>query len=405
VWSSRIAMRSPPRPALRSTPHGAGQIAHPELCLSRWVAGDRASDSPTPTISPTSGVGANGHELGNATAERRSTAPRCRGRCDPRRRGLRRRSPSASHRVREPDPHAAAIAGASPKKRNRKRVRRRCEVSEAFQVVPALAVSAESTPLSRWSPIERPLVRSGQVRRMLGTRVVFVDGLPGSGKSMTAEYIATELEQRGIPCRLLRERETNHPLNVGGDLHPSGSTTGARMFAEYSVGSFVEESLARWNAFVTQAMNSERVNVLDSYPFQNSLRVLLQMDADPVTLAAYQSSVEEAAAGLDPVLIYLDPGDTERTLRAIAEQRGPAWTDYAIAVVTECPYASSRGLQGLDGAVAILRSYKHLLDEAVARFPFPRLVLSDCHRRWQDCHAKIREFLRFESGRTAVPSA
>jgi hypothetical protein len=228
---------------------------------------------------------------------------------------------------------------------------------------------------------------------MLRTRIIFVDGLPGSGKSTTAEYVAGELEQRGIRCRLLRERETEHPLNVGGDLHPSGSTTGARMFAAYTVGSFVEESLARWSAFVAEAKGSEPVIVLDSYPFQNSVRVLSQMNADPVTLAAYQSCVEEAAAGLCPVLIYLDPGDPERTVRAIAEQRGPAWTDYMIAVVTECPYAYSRGLQGMDGAVAITRAYKQLLDESVARFPFPKLVLSDCHGRWPDCHAKILRFL------------
>jgi hypothetical protein len=232
---------------------------------------------------------------------------------------------------------------------------------------------------------------------MLGTRMIFVDGLPGSGKSKTAEYVAGELDHRGIPCRLLRERETDHPLNVGGDLHPSGSTTGARMFSAYTVGSFVEESFARWDTFVAKAMGSERINVLDSYPFQNSVRVLSQMDADPVTLAAYQACVEQKAAGLDPVLIYLDPGGAERTIRAIAEQRGPAWTDYVIAVVTECPYASARGLEGMDGVVAIMRAYKHLLDESVARFPFPKLVLSDCHRRWPDCHAKVRGFLGFES--------
>jgi len=232
---------------------------------------------------------------------------------------------------------------------------------------------------------------------MVGTRMVFVDGLPGSGKSTTAEYVARELEKRGISCRLLRERETDHPLNVGGNLHPSGSTTGARMFAAYTVGSFVRESLARWNAFVADAMGLNRVNILDSYPFQNSVRVLSQMDADPVTLAAYQSSVEEAVAGLGPVLIYLDPGDAERTLRAIAEQRGPVWTDYAIAVVTECPYASVRGLHGMEGAVAILRSYKQLLDDSVARSPFPKLILSACERRWPECHAKINEFLGFPS--------
>jgi hypothetical protein len=100
---------------------------------------------------------------------------------------------------------------------------------------------------------------------------------------------------------------------------------------------------------------------------------------------------------LNPVLIYLDPGDAEQTLRSIAEQRGPVWTDYAIAAITDCPYASARGLQGMDGAVAILRAYKHLLDESVGRFPFPKLVLSNCHRRSQDCQAKVREFLGFHS--------
>jgi hypothetical protein len=140
-------------------------------------------------------------------------------------------------------------------------------------------------------------------------------------------------------------------------------------------------------------MGSERVNVLDSYPFQNSVRVLLQIDAVPITVAAHQSCVQEKAAGLGPVLVYLDPGDAERTVRAIAEPRGSAWTDYAIAVISECPYASCRGLQGMAGAVAALRAYEHLLDEQVARFPFPELVLSACHRRWPACYARIRQFL------------
>src|SRR5262245_13749196 len=179
---------------------------------------------------------------------------------------------------------------------------------------------------------------------MLASKLIFVDGLPGSGKSTTAEHIAGELGRTGVPCRLLRERELDHPLNVGGELHPSGSTTGGQLFAAYTVGAFVEESLTRWDAFVREAASVERVNVLDSYPFQNSVRVLSQMDADPATLAGYQSSVERKTAGLDPVLIYLDPGDAAQAVRAITERRGPAWTDYMIAVVTDCPYATSRGL-------------------------------------------------------------
>jgi hypothetical protein len=228
---------------------------------------------------------------------------------------------------------------------------------------------------------------------MPGTRIIFVDGLPGAGKSTTADYIARELEQRRIPYRLLREREADHPLNVGGGLHPSGDVTGTRLFATYTVRAFIEESRARWSAFVAEARSGHHVNVLDSYPFQNSVRVLSQMDADPLTLAAYQAYVHDAAAGLDPVLIYLDSGDAEHALRAVSEHRGPAWTEYMIAVVTGCPYASARGLHGMDGAVAIMQAYKRLLDESVTRFPFPRLVLSDCHRNWRECHARIVAFL------------
>src|SRR5262245_12781938 len=141
------------------------------------------------------------------------------------------------------------------------------------------------------------------------TRLIFVDGLPGSAKSTTAEYVAGSLDQRGIPCRLLREREPEHPLNVGRDLHPSGNTTGARMFATYTVSSFVEESLVRWNAFVAETSGSGIVHVLDSSPSQNSVRVLTHINADLATLAVYESGVEQKAAELGPVLIYFDAGD------------------------------------------------------------------------------------------------
>jgi thymidylate kinase len=42
---------------------------------------------------------------------------------------------------------------------------------------------------------------------MRETRLILVDGVPRSGKSTIAEHVTRELEQRGIPCRLLRERE------------------------------------------------------------------------------------------------------------------------------------------------------------------------------------------------------
>ena len=228
---------------------------------------------------------------------------------------------------------------------------------------------------------------------MFATRLIFVEGLPGSGKSTTAEHVASELRRHDVVHRLFRETEPSHPLNVGAELHPSGSTSGAQMFATYRITSFIEESAARWDAFVAEALLAARVNVLDSYPFQNSVRVLYQMDVDPSTLASYQLHVYEKVAKLSPVLIYLDPGDPTRAFRAITQRRGPAWSDYLVAQLTTCPRGLARGLHGVNGAIAAFGSYKELLDQSVAHFPFPRLILTDCYRNWEVCYARIREFL------------
>ena len=73
--------------------------------------------------------------------------------------------------------------------------------------------------------------------------------------------------------------------------------------------------------------------------------------------------------------------------------RGPAWTAYAVTVITDCPYASARDLRGLDGAVTLLRSYKQLLDESVGRFAVPKLALTSYHHGRPECRSKIRDFL------------
>jgi hypothetical protein len=228
---------------------------------------------------------------------------------------------------------------------------------------------------------------------VVATKLIFVEGLPGSGKSTTAEYVASELQRHDVVHRLFRENEPDHPLNVGAEIHPSGSTSGAQMFATYSVTSFIEESAVRWDAFVVEALLPAHVNVLDSYPFQNSVRVLYQMDVDPITLASYQSHVYKKVAKLSPVLIYLDPGDPARAFRAITQRRGPAWTDYVVAQLTACPRGLARGLHGVNGAIAAFGSYKGLLDQSVTDFPFPKLILTDCYRNWEVCHTRIREFL------------
>jgi hypothetical protein len=220
-----------------------------------------------------------------------------------------------------------------------------------------------------------------------------VEGLPGSGKSTTAKYVARRLDEAHVPGRLLQEVEPDHPLNVGGALHPAGATTGEVLFERYTIDAYVAESLERWHAFVTSVSGLDTTSVLDSYPYQNAARVLLQMDAPLSLIQAYIARVEAIARPLAPVLVYLRTQPTPEAVGAVARGRGEAWTAYAIQVITNCPYAHHRQLTGAPGAVALLAAYAAVLDKLLQQSTIPHLKLEGCGHNWDDCYAQLDAFL------------
>lgn len=194
---------------------------------------------------------------------------------------------------------------------------------------------------------------------------------------------------------MFQEQQPDHPLNVGGDLHPTGQCTGEAFFRFYTPELFVQESIQRWRAFVDDALHAEAITVLDSYPFQNSVRVLLQLDAHPDFIREYAGQVEALVMPLRPVLIYLNSQDAVQSFLRISEQRGQEWTDYVVRVVLCCPYATARHLEGINGVLAFLADYKKLTDALLRQSQLPRLVLDgcSCSECWQERHQQIAAFL------------
>ena len=203
-------------------------------------------------------------------------------------------------------------------------------------------------------PYDGPAVRD--------TKLVLVEGLPGSGKTTTARWLVGALAERGARAQLLREDEPDHPLKVGGPLHPGGATTGAALFARYSVEGYVDESLARWASFVGAAGAGGAVRVVEALPWQNAARVLFQMDAPMDRILRYAAAVEDLLAPLRPVLVYLERRDAAATFRSTAAERGAAWTAPTVAIITDAPHARRHGLRGVRGALRWIAMYKEFLD-------------------------------------------
>jgi hypothetical protein len=192
------------------------------------------------------------------------------------------------------------------------------------------------------------------------------------------------------------ETEAGHPLNVGGDLLPAGFTPGEAFFKHYQPNNFAQESLKRWEEFILKALPVETISVLDSFPFQNTIRILLQMDATLDFMREYAKHVEALVLPLAPILIYFDQPDITQAFQhmdQISAQRGKEWTQYVIDLVTNCPYAKARGLEGYEGVLEFIRAYKQTMDALLSQSHIPRIILENCSRNWEACYQKIANFL------------
>jgi hypothetical protein len=99
---------------------------------------------------------------------------------------------------------------------------------------------------------------------------------------------------------------------------------------------------------------------------------------------------------LQPVLLYFNHRDLIHAfynLSHISAQRGTAWTDYVVELVTHCPYAMARHLEGFSGALAVISDYKQLTDALLRQSRCPRIVLEDGAGGWEGCYQQIEAFL------------
>jgi len=231
---------------------------------------------------------------------------------------------------------------------------------------------------------------------MKDTKLLFLEGLPGSGKSTTASWLASRLQSDNLTVRLYLEHQPEHPLNVGGDSHPAGDVSGEVFFQQYTPESFVDESLRKWEMYVREASQSEVIGIFDSYPFQNTVRVLMQLDASIEYIREYASQVERLTRSLKPVLIYMNFSNTAQAIQNmndISEQRGKLWAEYVEGLITNCPYSLARNLKGQSGVEAFIIAYKQLTDELLRQSHLPRFILEQCSASWDDCYQQIEAFL------------
>jgi hypothetical protein len=110
--------------------------------------------------------------------------------------------------------------------------------------------------------------------------ILFIDGLPGSGKSTAATAVGGYLANG----RVFAETDQNHPLLVAAPDRMGAAF--ADIHKIHSADSFAAAALGKLESFLESA-GRDVLFVFESHPIQSTVRVLFQLDAPQTTILQF----------------------------------------------------------------------------------------------------------------------
>ncbi|MBQ8201524.1 MAG: hypothetical protein IJZ74_07135 [Clostridia bacterium] len=237
-------------------------------------------------------------------------------------------------------------------------------------------------------------------------RLYIVEGLPCSGKSTTASFIAATLAQRGQTVRCIDEGTGNHPADYEYHaLHrgrivsladcPPEQLTELMPCKIYDGLPWETEAplmLDKWRQFVRDAEESV-THVFNCVLLQNPMcETMMRFNLNEEASAAHIRRIADIIRPLDPVVVYLHVSDIAGRVQQTAAER-PGWLDAVIPYHADGGYGRSIGAAGFNGYIACLEERQRREERILQTLPLRRITLTDPYLDWSGAHACLKAAL------------
>ena len=276
----------------------------------------------------------------------------------------------------------------------------------------------------------------------MNTKLILIEGIPGSGKTTFARKIAVWYQNRGTMTNLYIEGQS-HPADLGwnacvpvieydGILQKYGLLRDEIKFNTVFEGdtaiiaytqirtdnrdfyskleayevydgrvpddTFFKLHYNRWRSFGQSAEHKDELNIFECAFMQNHVNELLfWRNADEDAVIAHHSKLIDSVKLLSPVLIYLSQPDIKETIQRIARERvSPEhgnWIDRCISYCENSPFGKRRNIKGLDGAIEFFTIRKQLEVKILAQLPVPHIIIENTDYNWETVWAQIEAYL------------
>jgi tRNA uridine 5-carbamoylmethylation protein Kti12 len=213
---------------------------------------------------------------------------------------------------------------------------------------------------------------------MLKTKLILIEGLPGSGKTTTTVYLGQLLQGRGIACRWHLEEDQTHPIPCD----------------DVQIKHLTEKMVPRWQAFVEAAVRDPAVSIIESRLWQNTALFMYMSTYPAEDVVRYHQHVWQVLEPLAPVLLYLYQDNTDAALRRNYALRGEQWVEEMLQSTSTYAWFQSRGRADFDDWVRFFVEWGQVAECLYADWPYRKTRMLNPHDDWPAAYQQMAAFLQ-----------
>jgi hypothetical protein len=205
-------------------------------------------------------------------------------------------------------------------------------------------------------------------------KIIFVEGIPGSGKSTTARFIALQSERNGIKTELFHESTYPHPILIRDPI--SNHKDWMKLY------------FSNWDKFIIEQSNNQKTVVMESALFQIPILHLLHMDIDREIIVQFIVDIYSKLTNFNCGLVYLYQDN-----RMMKTRGGINWLENTYEKYKHEPYYVNRGQHSPNIHLDFLSEYAEVARSAYSKCSLNSLEIENTNWEWTTYHNRILDYL------------
>jgi hypothetical protein len=196
------------------------------------------------------------------------------------------------------------------------------------------------------------------------TAVIFVEGIPGSGKSTFAQRLAFHLQQCGHRARWHHENDRNNPANPAGTPHGWSASD-------------LRGRLSAWKQFIAQAVKDREIVILESALFQRQLNRFVK-ERKEEDLPGFMGALFKILRPASPILIQFSQPSIRAHYEWLSQVRGDTLSHFS-KIIRSSTFVPKKQMDDL----SLITAYYSRIQKVSLQYAkeFPGAVIMQRHAR------------------------